>query len=69
MGHSVMSGTVTDRYIQTYPLSRQIEFNSKLLKVGEQTDIMEELQNLSAEELRAVIAMVKNRQNIGEWSR
>jgi hypothetical protein len=26
---------------------------------------MEELQNLSAEELRAVIAMVKNRQNIG----
>lgn len=42
-----------------------MEFNSKLLKLGGQTDIMEELQNLSAEELRAVIAMVKNRQNIG----
>ncbi len=26
---------------------------------------MEELQNLSAEELRAVIAMVKNRHNLG----
>ena len=40
-----MSGTVTDRYIQTYPLARQMEFNSKLLKLGEQTDIMKNSRN------------------------
>lgn len=66
MGHSISGGAVTDMYIQTYPLAQQMQFNAKLLKVGEQADIMEELQNLSEEELRAVIAMVKNRQNLGE---
>ena len=59
MGHSVMSGTVTDRYIQTYPLARQMEFNSKLLKLGEQIDIMEELQGLTTDQIKALIEMVK----------
>ena len=59
MGHSVMSGTVTDRYIQTYPLARQMEFNSKLLKVGNQVDIMGELQGLTPDHIQALIEMVK----------
>ena len=59
MGHSVMSGTVTDRYIQTYPLARQMEFNSKLLKVGNQVDIMGELQGLTPDQIQALIEMVK----------
>ncbi len=61
MGHSVMGGAVTDRYIQTYPLARQMEFNSKLLKLGNQYDIMAELKDLSADELKALIAMIKKR--------
>ena len=56
----MMSGTVTDRYIQTYPLARQMEFNSKLLKLGEQTDLMEELQGLTTDQIKALIEMVKN---------
>ena len=59
MEHSVMSGTVTDRYIQTYPLARQMEFNSKLLKVGNQVDIMGELQGLTTDQIKALIEMVK----------
>ena len=65
MGHSISSGAVTDLYIQTYPLAQQIQFNSKLLKVGEQAMLMDQLQDLSIEELRAaleivLIALVKN---------
>ena len=60
MGHSVMSGTVTDRYIQSYPLAQQMQFNSKLLKVGDQVDIMEELQGLTPDQIKALIALVKN---------
>ena len=34
MGHSVMSGTIIDRYIRSYPIDQQMQFNSKLPKVG-----------------------------------
>ena len=62
MGHSISSGAVTDLYIQTYPLAQQIQFNSKLLKVGEQAMLMDQLQDLSIEELRAAIEIVRSRQ-------
>ena len=39
MGHSVMSGTIIDRYIRSYPIDQQMQFNSKLLKVGNQVDM------------------------------
>ena len=55
-----MSGTVTDRYIQSYPIDLQMQFNSKLLKVGDQVDIMEELQGLTPDQIKALIALVKN---------
>ena len=62
MGHSISSGAVTDLYIQTYPLAQQIQFNSKLLKVGEQAMLMDKLQGFSLEELQAALAiMEKNR--------
>ena len=53
---------MTDLYIQTYPLAQQIQFNSKLLKVGEQAILMDQLQELSIEELRAAIEIVRSRQ-------
>ena len=46
----------------TYPLAQQIQFNSKLLKVGEQAMLMDQLQDLSIKELRAAIEIVRSRQ-------
>jgi integrase len=60
MGHSVMSGTVTDRYIQSYPIAQQMVFNSRLLNLNDDADIMEELKGLTPEQIKALIAMVKN---------
>ena len=45
---------------QPYPLSQQMAFNSKLLKLNDEPDIMEELKDLTPEQLKALIAMVKN---------
>ena len=64
MGHSVMSGTVTDRYIQSYPIAQQMQFNSKLLKIGDHFDALDELGNLSLEELKAALAFVRSRKNV-----
>lgn len=50
----------TNRYIDAYPLSQQMAFNSKLLKLNDEPDIMEELKDLTPEQLKALIAMVKN---------
>jgi hypothetical protein len=62
MGHSISGGAVTDLYIQTYPLSMQMQFNSKLLKAEGQETLMDKLQEFSLEELQAAIAiMEKNR--------
>ena len=59
MGHSV-DNNITNRYIDAFPLSQQMEFNSKLLKLNDEPDIMEELKDLTPEQLKALIAMVKN---------
>ena len=40
-------------------ISRQMEFNSRLLKLNDDADIMEELKGLTPEQLKALIAMVK----------
>lgn len=59
MGHAV-DNNITNRYIDAYPLSQQMAFNSKLLKLNDEPDIMEELKDLTPEQLKALIAMVKN---------
>ena len=43
MGHSVDSN-ITNRYIDAFPLAQQMEFNSRLLKLNDDADIMEELK-------------------------
>ena len=45
--------------ITTYPRV-QMEFNSRLLKLNDDADIMEELKGLTPEQLKALIALVKN---------
>lgn len=45
MGHSVDSN-ITNRYIDAFPLVQQMEFNSRLLKLNDDADIMEELYTL-----------------------
>ena len=59
MGHSVDSN-ITNRYIDAFPLAQQMEFNSRLLKLNDEPDMMEELKDLTLEQLKALIAMVKN---------
>ena len=39
MGHSVDSN-ITNRYIDAFPLAQQMEFNSRLLKLNDDADIM-----------------------------
>ena len=50
---------ITNRYIDAYPLSQQMEFNSKLLKLNNEPDLMEELKDLTPEQLKMLIEMVK----------
>ena len=45
MGHSVDTN-ITNRYIDAFPLAQQMEFNSRLLKLNDDADIMEELKGL-----------------------
>ena len=59
MGHSV-DNNVTNRYIDAFPLSQQMEFNSRLLKLNDEPDILEELKGLTPEQLKVLIAMAKN---------
>jgi hypothetical protein len=65
MGHSVDSN-ITNRYIDAFPLAQQMEFNSRLLKLNDDADIMEELKGLTPEQIKALIALVKNSLNLGE---
>ena len=58
MGHSV-DNNITNRYIDAFPLAQQMEFNSRLLKLNDDADIMEELKGLTPEQVTALIAMVK----------
>lgn len=59
MGHSVDSN-ITNRYIDAFPLAQQMEFNSRLLKLNDDADIMEELKGFTPEQLKTLIALVKN---------
>ena len=43
MGHSVDTN-ITNRYIDVFPLAQQMEFNSRLLKLNDDADILEELK-------------------------
>lgn len=53
MGHSV-GKDVTSIYLDTYPLSKQLEYNSKLLKLGEDP-AMPDLDNMTPEEMKALL--------------
>ena len=59
MGHSVDSN-ITNRYIDAFPLAQQMEFNSRLLKLNDDADIMEELKGFTPEQLKTLITLVKN---------
>jgi hypothetical protein len=37
-----------------------LEFNSRLLKLNDDTDILEELKGLTPEQLKVLIALAKN---------
>ena len=43
-----------------FSLSQQMEFNSRLLKLNDDTDILEELKGLTPEQLKVLIALAKN---------
>jgi site-specific recombinase XerD len=62
MGHSV-DNNITNRYIDAFPLSKQIYFNSKLLNLHEvdETSIMAELEGLTLEQIKEIVALVKNK--------
>ena len=64
MGHS--SSNVTSRYIDDYPLSRMIEYNSKLIVDNERIKLLSEIeeQNISIEDLRNAIKYLKGKANI-----
>ena len=51
---------LTNRYVDAFPLAQQMEFNSRLLKLNDDADIMEELKGLTPEQLKILIAMAKN---------
>ena len=59
MEHSVDSN-ITNRYIDSFPLAQQMEFNSRLLKLNDDADILEELKGFTPEQIKALIALVKN---------
>ena len=59
MGHYV-DNNITNRYIDAFPLAQQMEFSSRLLKLNDDADIMEELKGLTPEQLKTLIAMVRN---------
>lgn len=59
MGHST-KGNVTASYIANFPHERQMEFNSKLL-IDEKQDIRSELNQMSIEELRAMLTAYKRK--------
>lgn len=64
MGHSMQDHSVTQLYIEHYPLQKQMEYNSLLLNVGREKkdkkdELLSQLSSLSAEELQRLLAVVK----------
>ena len=64
MGHSTANNSVTELYIEHYPLEKQMEYNSLLLNIergkkNNKEELLSQLSTLSAEELRDLLASVK----------
>lgn len=63
MGHSSSDHSITELYIDHYPLEKQMEYNSLLLNLeGKKTKhelLVEQLSSMSTEELAALLAQSK----------
>lgn len=64
MGHASGNNSVTELYIEHYPLEKQMEYNSLLLNLERdkkncKEELLSQLSALSAEELRDLLASVK----------
>ena len=64
MGHASSNNSVTELYIEHYPLEKQMEYNSLLLnlerdKENSKEELLSQLSALSAEELKDLLASVK----------
>ena len=64
MGHASGNNSVTELYIEHYPLEKQMEYNSLLLnlerdKKNSKEELLSQLSTLSAEELKDLLASVK----------
>ena len=57
--YGALSGVLGLLKCVVFPLSQQMEFNSRLLKLNDDADIMEELKGLTPEQIKALIALVK----------
>ena len=64
MGHAVTDHSITQIYIEHYPLEKQMEYNSKLLNLTSQTtkrdELIAQLSSLSIEELNLLLSKMKN---------
>ena len=64
MGHASGNNSVTELYIEHYPLEKQMEYNSLLLNLERdkkncKEELLSQLSALSAEELKDLLASVK----------
>lgn len=60
MGHSIVSKDITSLYIAKYPLSKQLEYNSKLLRTESANNLLGILEKMSAEEKSLLVAKLLN---------
>lgn len=64
MGHAVTDHSITQIYIEHYPLEKQMEYNSKLLNLTPQTtnrdELIAQLSSLNIEELNLLLSKMKN---------
>lgn len=64
MGHSVGDHSITELYIDHYPLEKQMEYNSLLLNLegkekSQKEQLLEQLSMLTAEQLQSLLANAK----------
>ena len=64
MGHSLTDHSITERYIDHYPLEKQMEYNALLLNLEdnqktERDKLVEQLSSLSTKELAELLAKKK----------
>lgn len=64
MGHAVTDHSITQIYIEHYPLEKQMEYNSKLLnltpQITKRDELIAQLSSLSIEELNLLLSKMKN---------